>query len=204
MGTALDTAQRLNADASNTFDRIRNNATLTPEAKAASMAKTWVRLRDDLEMAKDAAFTTPTIDRKALELRLFGLSDLVAKGGDVGTLSASYRDARDRASAAQVDGSLLAVFTGAEAVGDELLSRACASVVYFSSTVFGSDTSVLEAYLAARPAAAATFVELQDSTSADLTGNLLYGWNFVPMRPPELSGYSENGLTVLAASPLAG
>ena len=203
MATDLETAQRLNADASTAYDRIRNNPTLNPDARTASMAKVFVRLRDQLDVLKASAFSTPTVDRKALELKLFGLSDLVSKSGDLGSLSASYRDARDRAAAAQLDGNLLATFTSAEQVGDELLSRACAAEQYYTGTAFGGDTSVLEDYLAARPAASATFVALQDSRSADLTGDLLFGWNFVPLKPSELSAVRDSALTALAASPLA-
>ena len=204
MPDALAVAQALNATASTAFDKIRNSATLNPQAKTASMAKVYAKLIVDMDKAKASAFSTPVVDLKALELKLFGLADQVAKGGDLGSLSASYRDARDRAAAAQADGTLLYTFTGAEDVGDELLSRACAAEVYFSSSAFGSDTTVLESYLAARPAASAVFVELQDSRSQDLTGNLIFQWNFIPLKPPELANYSDNGITVMATSPLAG
>jgi hypothetical protein len=201
--TDLETAQRLNADAASAYQRIRDNARLTPEAMTASMAKVWVKLRDQLDVLKASAFTTPAVDRKALEVKLWGIADLVGKGGDLGSLSASYRDARDRAAAAETGGSLMALFTGAEAVGDELLARACAAQVYFGLSAFGADTTVLEQYLAERPAASATFVLLQDSRSADLTGNMLYAWNFVATKPSELGSMSDSQIATLAASPLA-
>ena len=203
MATALETAQRLNADAATTYDRIRNNPTLTTDAKNASMAKAWVKTRDQLDVLKVGAFTTPVVDRKALEVKLFGLADLTTKGGDLGSLSASYRDARDRAATAENSGQLRALFSGAESVGDELLARACAGQVYFGLSAFGSDTSVLEDYLAARPTASATFVALQDSRSADPTGDFLYSWNFMAMKPSELSAMSDSQIAGLAASPLA-
>ena len=203
MATALETAQRLNADADTAYDRIRNNPTLTTDAKNASMAKAWVKTRDQLDVLKVGAFETPVVDRKALEVKLFGLADLTAKGGDMGTLSASYRDARDRAAAAENTGALRTLFSGAESVGDELQARACAAQVYFGLSAFGSDTTVLEDYLAARPNASATFVALQDSRSADLTGNFLFAWNFLAMKPIELSAMSDSQIAGLAASPLA-
>jgi hypothetical protein len=187
MATDLETAQRLNADAASAYQRIRDNARLTPEAMTASMAKVWVKLRDQLDVLKASAFTTPAVDRKALEVKLWGIADLVGKGGDLGSLSASYRDARDRAAAAETGGSLMALFTGAEAVGDELLARACAAQVYFGLSAFGADT----------------FVLLQDSRSADLTGNMLYAWNFVATKPSELGSMSDSQIATLAASPLA-
>jgi len=203
MVTDLETAQRLNADAASAYQRIRDNARLTPDAMTASMAKVWVKLRDQLDVLKASAFTTPAVDRKALEVKLFGIADLVGNGGDLGSLSSSYRDARDRAAAAEVGGSLMALFTGAESVGDELLARACAAQVYYGLSGFGADTTVLEDYLAARPAASATFVLLQDSRSTDLTGSMLYAWNFVAMKPSELSGLIDNQIATLASSPLA-
>ncbi len=143
------------------------------------------------------------MDRKALEVKLFGIADLVGKGGDPGGLPASYRDARDRAAAAETGGSLMALFTGAESVGDELLARACAAQVHFGLSAFGADTTVLEQYLAARPAASATFVLLQDSRSADLTGNMLYASNFVATKPSELGHVGDSQIVGLATSPLA-
>lgn len=203
MATDLETAQRLNADAASAYQRIRDNSRLTSQAQTASMAKVWTKLRDQLDVLKASAFMTPAVDRKALELKLWGIADLVGKGGDLGSLSQSYRDARDRAAAAEGTGSLMATFTNAEAVGDELLSRACASQVYYGLSAFGANTTVLEQYLAARPAASATFVTLQDSRSADLTGNMLYAWNFIATKPSELGGMSDNQISTLASSPLA-
>ena len=203
MTTDLETAQRLNADAASAYQRIRDNPRLTVQAQTASMAKLWVKLRDQLDVLKASAFTTPTVDRKALEVKLFGIADLVGKGGDLGSLSASYRDARDRAAAAEAGGSLMPLFTGAESVGDELLARACAAQVYFGLSAFGADTTVLEQYLAERPAASATFVLLQDSRSQDLTGNMLYAWNFMATKPSELGNMSDGQIATLAASPLA-
>lgn len=82
-------------------------------------------------------------------------------------------------------------------------AAACAAQVYYRLNSFGSDTTVPEDHLAARPTASATFVALHDSRSADLTGNLLFAWNFLIMKPNELASMSDTQIAGLATSPLA-
>lgn len=123
------------------------------------------------------------MEHKGLEPKLFSPADPVATAGEIGGLSASSRDARDIESSAKGSSQLPATFTTAEAVGEELLSRACVAKVHLTLSAFGTDAIVVEEHHAAPLAAAGGLVPPQGNRFADLGGSLLYAWTFIALKP---------------------
>jgi hypothetical protein len=173
-----------------------SNGEMTHEAIAARIAQAYVKASDD--MAALQARTSGDVETRKVKLlrQVFGTAGLA---GDPASLSMSARDASERV--AQIDPSdwrsAQELLDRAEINGDEVLARQVAAAAY--NAPFGAWSSVLDAFLAKRPAAAQALGELASLSSGSVQSSIFGSWQFIIPLPPQLAGLDEWRIRSLAA-----
>lgn len=174
------------------FDRVRNNAMLSPEARQAFMAELYVAARRTMDVLQEGSGAATARSLADAKRRLYGIDDILASASPSEKITAaiSFRDAQDRAGQLENESQARTLLDTADRSGDELLARAVGSWA-----IDNGDQDLTEQYLAGRPAQAQALADLQQM-SRPLNAATMF--EFALPRPPELSAYSDTAIDSLA------
>ncbi|MGI8753386.1 MAG: hypothetical protein ACR2MN_13935 [Acidimicrobiales bacterium] len=196
-----EAAQKLLQSAEFSYNVVRNNADLTPQAKQAAMARTYAATESKMNALREATSGQATARREAAMRTAFGSPSVDPSA------AISARDAADRAGQLGPDdyGQALDLLNRAEMNGDGVLAAAIGWQAWTMSSGgpgglgYGSAgwSDVLAAYLTNRPQAAKALGDLEASTVKPYIAALAAFW--VPI-PPELGSLPEYQIAALAAS----
>jgi hypothetical protein len=155
----------------------------------AYLADAWLKAEGQLTDLREAHGRAQAGEQTAAQRRVFGADDLRQSGSDPATHIVSFRDAQDRAEAADGSDRLLTLMRRALGSGDMLLARACAA-----RAVQRGWTDVVTAYEDVQPG----FAELasrvrEDRQAASLARAIRFGLR----KPPELARFSPDDMVRL-------
>lgn len=173
-----------------------SNGELTADAIRARIAEAWVKATDDMAALQAQASGASEARSAQLTRQVFGTAGVP---GDPASLAMSARDASERVAQIDVTDwySAQQLLDRAEATGDEVLARAVAAAAY--ANPLGGWSTVLDAFLARRPAAAQALGELASMGNRSAQSDLFAAWQFVVPVPPQLAGLDDWRIRALAA-----
>ncbi len=192
-------ADKIRAGLERDVQNIRDRIELNPAASQARIAAVYLKAKTAMDAMNTANPAKKAADVAAAKRNLFGIDDITTgtTPADRAAMSLSFRDAQQRAAQLTTSAEAQALLDLADQSGDELLARAVGNQALSG---LGMD-DVATTYLAARPRQAQAAEALRGLTRMGSIADIL---EFVLPRPPELSQVSDNQLTALAASTLAG
>lgn len=174
-----------------------SNGDLTQDAIKAQIAQAYVKASDDMAALQSQTSGNVEARRAQLQQQVFGT---VGISGDPASLAMSARDASERVAQIDVTDWYAAqqLLDRAELTGDEVLARQIAAAAY--SNPLGGWSSVLDSFLAKRPAAAQALVELGSlNATASARRQIFSDWQFIIPLPPQLAGLDDWRIRALAA-----
>jgi hypothetical protein len=178
-------------------DRLRNDPSLSTEARQARMARAYVEAKTAMDKLRSGLVDDAEARIRVLTAKVWGLDDVAGQNGsDRASASVSYRDAQDRVAALETLDQARELLARAEATGDELLARALAAR---ASDPMWSWDEILDAYFELRPDKVAAFVELRDLSRPTLQSADLFGY-YVSV-PSELANMPDYRVQALASDP---
>lgn len=187
-------ADKLRDNAERQYQRVRDNKSLNLEAVRAFMAKIYLQLHDDMEVVARQSGVASQDQVAALNRRVFGVDDLLAKASaaDKATVSISLRDAQDRANRIETPGEADSLYQTAVQTGDELLVRAVGSMALTSPGY----ADLAERYRSDHPTQADAWRQLLEISTPQSVASV---FEFVTPMPPELASLRPSEIPALAA-----
>lgn len=173
-----------------------SNGEMTQDAINARIAQAYVKATDDMAALQQRTDGDSEARKAQLMRSVFGTAGIP---GDAASLAMSARDAAERV--AQIDPtdwySAQQLLDRAEVNGDEVLARQVAAAAY--ANPLGGWSTVLDSFLAKRPAAAQALGELAAMGNRSAQSNLFAAWQFMIPLPPQLAGLDAWRIQALAA-----
>ncbi|GAA4047693.1 hypothetical protein GCM10023063_38830 [Arthrobacter methylotrophus] len=174
------------------YDRARNNADLSGDARRRAIAQAYLAATTALEKLRTDLETATNGRADALAKQLYG----VPAPGDA-SVSLSYRDAQDRAAAkAEDESTAIALINRAMIAGDDLMVRALLDVGYSNQWA-----GVINAYVERNPTKEAIAQELWDLGMSSGKASAVLGgfFTYYAAKPPELQSLSDYKIQEVAS-----
>jgi hypothetical protein len=181
---------KLRAALEDRVNKVRANASLTPAAKTAAIAKLTIAAKASMAELESAAAADRASAMKKATTAAFGTRDLTRNSSPAETVSVqmAHRDALARVADETDADKLAGILRQANDTGDELLARAAARQA-FALGKLGHGEAVVNDYASTRPAAAEAINTLLAPTHGN---NMAVALRFALPMPSEVGGYATD------------